>query len=149
MIAGSFKGVDVDITRRRFVQTTALAVAALRSNALANTPRLTVGFSTLGCPAWDWSKILDFAHAHDFSAVELRGLQGSMDLPTRPEFQPDRIAQSKREIAAKNLKIACVSSSAYMHEADPEKRKQQIADAKRFIDRRSQGPGNRPSGSRS
>jgi len=57
-----------------------------------------------------------------------------MDLPTRPEFQLDRIAQSKREVAAKNLKIACVSSSAYMHEADPEKRKQQIADAKRFID---------------
>jgi sugar phosphate isomerase/epimerase len=124
----------VDITRRRFVQTTALAVAALRSNALANTHRLTVGFSTLGCPAWDFAKILDFAHAHDFSAVELRGLQGSMDLPSRPEFQSDRIAQSKREIAAKNLKIACVSSSAYMHEADPEKRKQQLADAKRFID---------------
>ncbi len=57
-----------------------------------------------------------------------------MDLPARPEFQSDRIAQSKREVAAHNLKIACVSSSAHLHDADPEKRKQQIADAKRFID---------------
>jgi sugar phosphate isomerase/epimerase len=128
--------VDVDLTRRRFLQSTAVAVAALRCDLFAGTQHLnlTVGFSTLGCPAWEWPKVLDFAQTHNFSAIELRGLQGSMDLPTRPEFQPDRIAQSKREVAAKNLKIACVSSSAYMHEADPEKRKQQIADAKRFID---------------
>jgi sugar phosphate isomerase/epimerase len=126
--------VNVNLTRRRFLQTTAVAVAALRSNLTASTEHLMVGFSTLGCPAWEWPKILDFAHSHNFSAIELRGLMGSMDLPTRPEFQPDRIAQSKREVAAKNLKIACVSSSAYMHEADPDKRKQQIADAKGFID---------------
>lgn len=125
----------MELTRRRFLESTALAVAALRSDLFASPAlHLMVGFSTLGCPAWEWGKILDFARSHDFSAIELRGLMGSMDLPTRPEFQPDRIAQSKREVAAKNLKIACVSSSAYMHEADPEKRKQQIADAKRFID---------------
>ncbi len=124
----------MDLTRRRFLQTSAFAVAALRADLPASTQHLMVGFSTLGCPAWEWAKILEFAHAHDFSAIELRGLMGSMDLPTRPEFQPDRIAQSRREVAAKSLKIACVSSSAYMHEADPDKRKQQIADAKRFID---------------
>jgi len=121
------------LSRRSFVQTTAFAAAALRSGFSSPIKR-TVGFSTLGCPAWDWPKILDFAHAHDFSAIELRGLQGTMDLPARPEFQPGRIAQSKNEVAAKGLKIACVSSSAQLHDADPDKHKQQIADAKRFID---------------
>jgi sugar phosphate isomerase/epimerase len=124
----------VSSTRRRFLQTSAFAVAALRANLFASMNHLTVGFSTLGCPAWEWSKILEFAQSHDFSAIELRGLQGSMDLPTRPEFQPDRIAQSKRDVATHNLKIACVSSSAQLHDVDPEKHKQQIADAKRFID---------------
>jgi sugar phosphate isomerase/epimerase len=125
----------VYLTRRRFLQSTAFAVAALRSSLRASSSQhLMVGFSTLGCPAWEWSKILDFAQAHQFDAVELRGLMGSMDLPSRPEFQSDRIAQSKREIAARNLKISCVSSSAEMHHADPEKRKQQIADARKFID---------------
>lgn len=124
----------VGLTRRHFLQTSVVALAALRSDLRATSPRLMVGFSTLGCPSWEWAKILDFAKAHDFSAFELRGLLGTMDLPTRPEFQPDRIAQSKRDVASRNLKIACVSSSAELHHADPEKRQQQIADAKRFID---------------
>jgi sugar phosphate isomerase/epimerase len=126
--------VEVDLTRRRFLEAAAVAVVALRADLPATSRNLTVGFSTLGCPSWEWAKILDFAHAHDFSAFELRGLMGTMDLPARPEFQPDRIAQSKHEVAAHNLKIACVSSSAELHHADPEKRRQQIADAERFID---------------
>jgi sugar phosphate isomerase/epimerase len=125
---------NVQFTRRRFLETTGFALAALRSNLFATSQHLRVGFSTLGCPAWEWTKILDFAQSHQFDGIELRGLMGSMDLPTRPEFQPDRIAQSKREIAARNLKISCVSSSAEMHHADPEERKRQIADAKKFID---------------
>jgi len=133
MISGS-QEVSVGLTRRHFLQASAVALAALQSNLLAASPRRMVGFSTLGCPSWDWAKILDFAKAHDFSAFELRGLLGTMDLPTRPEFQPDRIAQSKRDVASRNLKIACVSSSAELHHADPDKRQQQIADAKRFID---------------
>jgi sugar phosphate isomerase/epimerase len=124
----------VQFTRRRFLETTSFALAALQSNLFASNQHLLVGFSTLGCPAWEWMKILEFAQSHQFDTIELRGLMGSMDLPTRPEFQPDRIEQSKREIAAHHLKVSCVSSSAEMHHADPEKRKQQIADAKRFID---------------
>jgi sugar phosphate isomerase/epimerase len=127
--------VKVNLTRRHFLQTAGLALAAMNSQlwALSNL-HLMVGFSTLGCPAWDWAKILDFARAHDFSAIELRGLQGTMDLPARPEFQSARLEQSKREVAAKNLKIACVSSSAHLHDADPAKRSAEVADAKRFID---------------
>ncbi len=124
----------MNINRRSFLQTTGLTLAALRSGAGASSQKRVVGFSTLGCPAWEWGKILEFARAHEFAAIELRGLQGTMDLPARPEFQADRIGESKKEVAAKNLKIACVSSSAQLHDADPEKRKQQIADAKRFID---------------
>lgn len=122
------------VSRRRFLQAAGFTLATLRTGMGASVQPRVVGFSTLGCPSWDWTTILEFARAHEFSAIELRGLQGTMDLPARQEFQPDRIAQSKREVAAKGLKIACVSSSAQLHDADPEKRKQQIADAKRFID---------------
>ena len=122
------------VTRRQFLQATGFTLAAWRAGFGVSTQPRMVGFSTLGCPGWEWAKILDFAQAHGFSAIELRGLQGNMDLPARPEFQADRIAQSKRDVAAKNLKIACVSSSAQLHDADPEKHKQQIADAKKFID---------------
>jgi sugar phosphate isomerase/epimerase len=123
------------VTRRQFLQSSAFLVAASTANLrAASGGPLPIGFSTLGCPAWDWLKILDFASQNGFASVELRGLQGTMDLPSRPEFAPHRIAQSKKEVAARGLHISCVSSSASMHETDPQKHEGQLADARRFID---------------
>jgi anaerobic selenocysteine-containing dehydrogenase len=59
-----------ETTRREFLKTSALAVAALPvSLGAAATGRYPIGFSTLGCPAWDWIKILDFAQQQGFAAV--------------------------------------------------------------------------------
>jgi sugar phosphate isomerase/epimerase len=124
------------MNRRKFIAATAasLALALGRFLRAAAQQRLPLAFSTLACPDWEWHNILDFAEANTFAAIELRGLMGTMDLPSRPEFAADRISQSKREIAAHGLKIACVSSSSMMHESDPAKRELQLADARRFID---------------
>jgi sugar phosphate isomerase/epimerase len=124
----------MQVTRCRFFRTTGLALADLRTGLSATTARRVVGFSTLGCPGWEWSKILTFAPAHDFSAIELRGLQGNMDLPSRPEFQPDRIEQSKRDVSCTPSENCLRQQFAQLHDSNPEKHKQQIADAKRFID---------------
>lgn len=124
-------------SRRQFIQTLSFAIAARAYvPLLANNsaPRIPIAFSTLGCPAWEWSKILDFAGQHQFSAIELRGLQGNLDLPAHPIFAPERLSQTKNEIRAHHLQIACVSSSANLYFADPEKRTQQLRDARRFID---------------
>ena len=126
------------ITRREFVAASACGAASLTlcrfAWATETKEQLPLAFSTLGCPAWEWPKILEFAESHGFAAIELRGLMGSMDLPARPEFAPERIAQTKKEVAAHGLKIANIGSSSALHDADPAKRAQQIADAKRFID---------------
>ena len=124
-------------TRRQFMQT--LSVAALSQLALphlwaAEKSRIPIAFSTLGCPAWDWARILQFAHLHGFSAIELRGLQGNMDLPSNAIFAPARIEQTKKEIHNSKLRIACVSSSANLYMEDSEKRAKELADARRFID---------------
>ncbi len=116
------------------MQGMAWTMAALPIATRATGERLPIGFSTLGCPEWDWLKVLDFAQQNGFAAVELRGLKGTMDVPSRPQFSPERIAQSKKEVAARGLRISCVSSGANLHDADPEKRQQQLADARRFID---------------
>jgi sugar phosphate isomerase/epimerase len=96
--------------------------------------RIPLAFSTLGCPAWEWKKILAFAAQHGFAAIELRGLEGRLDLPALPVFAPDRIEQTKKEILASKLQIACVSSSAQLYVEDPAKREAQLEDARRFID---------------
>src|SRR5215468_12567310 len=126
-------------SRRRFLKGLSIAVLAPRlvpKGLLAETKkvRLPIAFSTLGCPSWEWKKILDFASQHGFAAVELRGLEGNLDLPSHPIFAPDRIEQTKREIRESHLKIACVSSSANLYISDEAKRAKELGDARRFID---------------
>ncbi len=121
------------IERREFLQRLAMIMAALPMTVRAAGERLPIGFSTLGCPSWSWLKILDFAQQNGFAAVELRGLQGTMDLPARPEFGDARVEQSKKEIANRGLRISCVSSSANLHDTGSQ-HEQQLADARRFID---------------
>jgi sugar phosphate isomerase/epimerase len=100
----------------------------------AGSKALPIGFSTLGCPQWEWQKVLDFAESNHFAAVELRGLAGNMDLPACPEFSAENLKKSKKDVSSHHLRIACVSSSAQLHDADAEKHNQQLADARRFID---------------
>jgi sugar phosphate isomerase/epimerase len=124
--------------RREFLKLASAAVLASFGGgpplASSGKAQLPLAFSTLGCPAWDWAKILDFAQQHGFSAIELRGLQGNMDLPSSPTFAADRILRTKSEIASHKLRIACVSSSANLFYEEPEKRAKELSDARRFID---------------
>jgi sugar phosphate isomerase/epimerase len=125
--------------RRQFLQALSSATLAsvVRPGALRAQPKpsqLPIAFSTLGCPAWEWGKILSFAQQHGFSAIELRGLGGNMDLPSNPLFAAARIEQTKKEIRDRALRIACVSSSANLYFEDPARRAQEMGDAKRFID---------------
>ena len=122
------------INRRRFIAGSALSLALGRLGWAVDQKRLPLAFSTLACPDWEWQKILTFAEANHFAAIELRGLMGTLDLPSRAEFAAERLAQTKQELAARGLKIACVSSSSAMHESDPEKHEKSLADARRFID---------------
>lgn len=120
--------------RREFLIQLSFAMAATTFATAIKDSRLPIAFSTLGCPTWDLPKILSFAQTHRFSAIELRGLQGSMDLPANPLFANNQIEATKRQFAASGIKIACVSSSARTGEEDATKRANDIADAKRFVD---------------
>lgn len=125
-------------SRRQFLKT--LSAVALSQAVLSplfgktEKSRIPIAFSTLGCPAWDWPRILAFAHQHGFSAIELRGLQGNLDLPSHAIFAADRIEETKKEIRDHKLRIACVSSSANLYIEDSDKRAKDLADARRFID---------------
>ncbi len=123
----------MQIARRDFLAAGA-ATALLSGTSWGSEERLALAFSTLGCPAWEWQKILEFAQANGYAAIELRGLMGNMDLPERPEFSAVRIEQTKRQLVAHGLKISDLGSSAEMHTADPADRAKQLADAHRFIE---------------
>ena len=121
-------------TRRAFLETAAALLAAPYAGVRGSVTRLSLGFSTLGCPAWTWLQILDFAAAHGFAAVELRGLQATMDLTRVPDFVPERLPDVQRQLADRGLRVSCLGASAQMHDMDPIKRAAQLDEARRFID---------------
>jgi sugar phosphate isomerase/epimerase len=134
--------------RRRFLAAAGATAAVLAGCARSGMPapatptdaggpsgaRLPIGFSTLGTPAWSWIQILDFAAAHGFAAVELRGILQKMDLSTVPELQPDRLVQSKRELADRGLVVPCLGASINLHEQDQTKRAAAMAETRRFVE---------------
>jgi len=116
-------------TRRDFVGT---AAALLLPWQLAK--KLPLGFSTLGCPTWPWSRILDFAAEHQFASIELRGIQANMDLTKVPELAPEHIGDARRQLGAHGLSVSCLGASAQMHDMDAVKHAAQLDEARRFID---------------
>ena len=103
--------------RREFLKTFSSAVLApvilgqARSTAESKSSRIPIAFSTLGCSAWEWKKILGLDGQHGFSAIELRGLEGNLDLPSHPIFAVDRIEQTKKEIRGARSERAALCRS--------------------------------------
>ena len=123
------------ITRRTFVNSLAATIAAPAIiKAGYQSKRLPIGFSTLGCPNWEWKKILDQAAQHGFAAIEMRGLLADMDLSKSPQFTGDKLKESLKDLDALGLKIAGLGASTNMHEPDAARRTRGMDEAKRFIE---------------
>jgi sugar phosphate isomerase/epimerase len=93
-----------------------------------------LGFSTLGCPKWPWAKVLDQASSLGYAGIELRGLEGEIDLTKRPEFAARQLAETKKMLADRGLVISDLGASSKMHEREPAKRAAALDEARRFID---------------
>jgi sugar phosphate isomerase/epimerase len=123
------------ITRRQFNQSLAAVVGAPAIiPTLKTAKRLPIAFSTLGCPKWEWKKILDQAAQLGYAAIELRGLMNEMDLPKSPQFSGAQLKVSLKDLNALGLKISDLGASARLAEPDATKRAAHIDEAKRFID---------------
>ncbi len=128
-------------SRREFIHSSTFALLGAAcagvprvATSTGGASRLPLGFSTLGCPQWSWSRILDFATTHGFAALELRGLQDKIDITQHPELAPARLADVKRQLADRGLSVVCLGASARMHETDAATRAAQLDEARRYID---------------
>jgi sugar phosphate isomerase/epimerase len=108
------------------------APALLR--ARGSKPRLPISFSTLGCPDWTWKTILAEADRLGYAGIEIRGLEGEMDLPKWPGFQGSRLQESRHDLAALGLVVTDLGASAKMHVKEPDERRKQLDEGRRFID---------------
>lgn len=124
------------MTRRaaaRLLAATAASAASLRI-AGAQAARLPLAFSTLGCPAWPLRTILDVAARDGYAAIELRGLQGELDLPKHPELGPAALPTTLADLRARDIRVACLGSSVQLHHRDAETRARHFDDGRRFVD---------------
>lgn len=124
------------LSRRAFLSSlgAGAAVSPALLRAQSKGPRLPVSFSTLGCPEWTFAKILAEADRLGYGGIELRGIQGEMDLTKCPELQGTRLAETRRDIAALGLVITDLGASSNMHQKDPGERARQLDEGRRFID---------------
>jgi len=122
----------MNTNRRAFMTTLAAGIAASRL-VRGKGARYPIAFSTLGCPAWSWKNILDQADRLGYSAIELRGVAGEMDLPKVPELSGSRLADTKKDLAALGLTVSDLGASAAMHE-NGAAREKAFDEGRRFID---------------
>jgi len=122
------------VSRRRVLGTLGASLAAPALLRAKGGKRLPIAFSTLGCPAWNWKTVLDQADRLGYAAIELRGIEGEMDLTKRPELVGDGLKQTRRDLEALGIVISDLGASARMHEKDPPVRAAQLDEGRRFID---------------
>jgi sugar phosphate isomerase/epimerase len=95
---------------------------------------MKLAFSTLGCPHWELEKIAQAARAYGYAAVELRAIEGDLDLLKRPEFQTETVETTRRWLADQTLSICCVDTSCTFDSRDAEERRKQVKVALRHAE---------------
>jgi sugar phosphate isomerase/epimerase len=78
---------------------------------------MKIGFSTVACPSWGLTRILDQAGALGYQGVEFRGLEGELHLPLAPTLagNPDGV---RKMFAERKLELVCLGTSASLTSRD-------------------------------
>jgi len=87
----------------------ATSVIAVSDNA--PTPVRRLAFSTLGVPDLDATGVARLAADNGYDAVELRFLDGSVELPTLDSLSPEHIEQTRSIFDAAGVAVLGISSS--------------------------------------
>lgn len=91
-------------------------------------------FSTIGCPQWPLSKMIDFAIKNGYSGIEFRGINGNLYLPDAPDFSAATLPHTLQLFKAEALKITGLGSSANLHISAKTEREKQLNEAKAYIE---------------
>ncbi|MBB6736056.1 sugar phosphate isomerase/epimerase, partial [Cohnella sp. CBP 2801] len=66
---------------------------------------MKISFSTLACPDWSWERVLAEASRLGYDGIELRIVDGELDLPSSPRFRPERIGETLEQLEAAGLVV--------------------------------------------
>lgn len=77
---------------------------------------MKLSFTTLGCPAWSFAKILDEARKMGFDGIEVRGVNGVMRAEEIEMFSPESAEETKAQLRAHGLEAIGFGTSASFHD---------------------------------
>ena len=95
---------------------------------------MKLAFSTLGCPDWTVSQIIEAAVRLGYDGVELRAVSGSLDLLSRPEFTSSEIGATRAYFGERGIEICCIDTSCVFHSPDLSHRVEQVELALKYAD---------------
>lgn len=76
-----------------------------------------LAFTTLACPDWSWERAVQRAVEYGYQGLELRGVEGEMDLTKAVPFTASRLLATKRELKERGLAIPCLDTSCRFDQA--------------------------------
>src|SRR5260370_25909231 len=91
-----------------------------------------LAFTTLACPDWSWEQAVQRAVEYGYQGLELRGVEGEMDLTKAAPFTISRLPATKRELKERGLAIPCLYTSCRFDQSA--EISNSIDEAKRHID---------------
>ncbi|RJP36388.1 MAG: sugar phosphate isomerase/epimerase [Phycisphaerales bacterium] len=94
---------------------------------------MKIGFSTLVCPSWEWTDVVEQAGAMGFDGIEIRGLRGDFDLPLVPALAGDPQAVRK-SLSERGLSLICLSTSCTLDARRPKDRAASKASILEFVE---------------
>ena len=77
---------------------------------------MKLSFSTLGCPAWSWKQILQFAKEQAFDGIEIRGIQEALSAESLHAVLKDEEGFTKDFLKENSLNLVCLGSSVALHD---------------------------------
>ena len=72
---------------------------------------MKLGFSTIGCPEWDWAEILGTAKDMGIDGIEIRGVEDELDPMKITIFDKEHLAKTRQQLAQAGIEIAMLASS--------------------------------------
>jgi glucosamine-6-phosphate deaminase len=95
---------------------------------------IRLAFSTLGCPDWSLTRVIDTAGRTGYDGVELRFLEADDALWERPELRGGGLRETRARLADAGLAVPCVDSRSFFHHVDKGARRKAAEEALRTVE---------------
>lgn len=95
---------------------------------------MKISFSTLACPSWTISQVIQHAVDLGFNGIELRFIENEDRLWERPEFSGTGLRETRNRLNDSGLTIPCVDTSCFFHFTDRNLRQQSIENGRAMVE---------------